>query len=578
MFNNLSGENQQLLEEKIALLEKAWILETRADERLRIEHEIKVFKKLISESSKPSMEINQPSNSYTEIIKKLGVTEEKLKITKITFQKFLKIAAEKQVPVEQLPVIMEQMVKRYKSLLKDIKILDNSDDQEIKQLIQKSIRLLRERVDLDQAEKLINQAHTKKEEKDKVKAENDQRLQQLRQQNARLQRQKELAVQRKITVQRNIAAQQKILEEQLRKKDGLDQTYADKEEVEKVTINHQKNKIEDKNDQRLEQLRQQNAKLQYQKELAAQQKALAEQLRKEKAEAEAKIKETEAKIKEEKRQLQIKIYEEQVKQSLLKRGELSAKTPFDWWILLVWILWSPNKLKHYREIFGQESEQYVASWLASTLVWLPFLLWFFALAIFSLNITWGNIIICSIVIVIWFLTGFFGYIKVMDSSLVGIISSGIASIIGIGMASIVGIGAADIMSNRPTINIAEANSNEITRFALITGVIAAFIIGGAKNNEKIAFVAFIVTFIAAFIISNIVVFILQLIPFIVGVVIFIIIFTLEFKIVTITITHFKKGLEMGRPSYINRFLFILLIASYVFLIWLFYLKGWQYFK
>lgn len=41
MSNNLSEENQQLLEEKIARLEKALILETRADERLRLEHEIK---------------------------------------------------------------------------------------------------------------------------------------------------------------------------------------------------------------------------------------------------------------------------------------------------------------------------------------------------------------------------------------------------------------------------------------------------------------------------------------------------------------------------------------------------------
>ncbi len=44
MSNNLSEENQQLLEEKIARLEKALILETRADERLRLEHEIQALK------------------------------------------------------------------------------------------------------------------------------------------------------------------------------------------------------------------------------------------------------------------------------------------------------------------------------------------------------------------------------------------------------------------------------------------------------------------------------------------------------------------------------------------------------
>jgi|WetSurMetagenome_2_1015567.scaffolds.fasta_scaffold06431_5 hypothetical protein len=44
MSNNLSEENQQLLEEKIALLEKERILETRADERFRLDQEIKELK------------------------------------------------------------------------------------------------------------------------------------------------------------------------------------------------------------------------------------------------------------------------------------------------------------------------------------------------------------------------------------------------------------------------------------------------------------------------------------------------------------------------------------------------------
>jgi len=43
-MSDSSEENQQLLEEKIARLEKALILETRADERLRLEHEIQALK------------------------------------------------------------------------------------------------------------------------------------------------------------------------------------------------------------------------------------------------------------------------------------------------------------------------------------------------------------------------------------------------------------------------------------------------------------------------------------------------------------------------------------------------------
>lgn len=100
-----------------------------------------------------------------EIIKKLGVTEEKLKITEVAFQKFLEIAGEKQVPIEQLAVTMGQMAERYKSALEGIKNLEQSDDPEVKQLIQQAEQLLRETVDLDQAEKFLNQAHAKKKEK-----------------------------------------------------------------------------------------------------------------------------------------------------------------------------------------------------------------------------------------------------------------------------------------------------------------------------------------------------------------------------------------------------------------------------
>jgi hypothetical protein len=44
------------------------------------------------------------------------------------------------------------------------------------------------------------------------------------------------------------------------------------------------------------------------------------------------------------------------------------------------------------------------------------------------------------------------------------------------------------------------------------------------------------------------------------------------------LSFFYRGLKTGTPSYFNRFLLILLIANYAFLIWIFYLKGWQYFK
>jgi tetratricopeptide (TPR) repeat protein len=212
MSNNLSEENQQLLEEKIARLEKALILETRADERLRLEHEIKELKG----KSSPFNRLKNHKNQYviigiggfllvivligiflvprsnietnitnttkvetinnvgTQIIHKynpetiekvLKLTEEKLEITKIAFYTFLEIAGEKQVPIEQLPVVMGQMAERYKSLLQGVKNLENTDDPEVKELVQKAEQLLIKKVDLDQAEKFLNQAHAKKKDK-----------------------------------------------------------------------------------------------------------------------------------------------------------------------------------------------------------------------------------------------------------------------------------------------------------------------------------------------------------------------------------------------------------------------------
>lgn len=51
MDNNSSENNKQLLERKIATLERALILENRPEERFRLEEELKIFKMLSSNQS-----------------------------------------------------------------------------------------------------------------------------------------------------------------------------------------------------------------------------------------------------------------------------------------------------------------------------------------------------------------------------------------------------------------------------------------------------------------------------------------------------------------------------------------------
>jgi len=65
MFNNLSEENQPLLAEKIARLEKELILETRADECLRLEHKINELKG--KSSSFNSLKTNKNQHVITVI-------------------------------------------------------------------------------------------------------------------------------------------------------------------------------------------------------------------------------------------------------------------------------------------------------------------------------------------------------------------------------------------------------------------------------------------------------------------------------------------------------------------------------
>lgn len=266
-------------------------------------------------------------------------------------------------------------------------------------------------------------------------------------------------------------------------------------------------------EQRLQQLRNQTAELERQRKLEEQRR------------------ENQIKTREEEKQLQAQIREEQIKQYILQHGQLSAWNPFDWWRLLVWVLWSPIYLKIYREKYGTESEKYTVSWLASTLMWFP-LFSMYLMLVSANDWTTQSYFITIGLIVAWFLTGIvFGHLgEEWDKAKVGV----------------VGVAAFGI-----ALGVTFAKFRDITELGVVD----------------------IVVFVAA------------------GLTILVVTWTAEF----ILVEDIKKSIETGNPSYSIRlvsfsyllaiyFISLILFIRLLFLVlsllidFILFLQGWQYFK
>jgi serine/threonine protein kinase len=306
----------------------------------------------------------------------------------------------------------------------------------------------------------------------------------------------------------------------------------------------------------LQQLRNQTAELERQRELEKQRR------------------ENQIKTREEQQRLQAQIDEEQAKQYFLKHGELSPKNPLDWSRLLVWILWSPDKLKRYREVFDQESEKYVGSWLASSLILLPLFLTVFALALALVPLspkawtTQSYFIASGIVAIAWFLMGIFEHIN--DEN-----AFGVAGVVSVAVA----FGVAGVVSVAVAFGVAGGGVAFGVAFG-VAGVVVFGVAGGVASvvaSVVASWVAFGVVAVVAFGVVLIVASVVVGGGVAGGVVL--IVASVVVAIVASSIEeNFKKSFETGKPSYFNRVILILLIASYAFLIWFFYLKGWQYFN
>lgn len=61
----------------------------------------------------------------------------------------------------------------------------------------------------------------------------------------------------------------------------------------------------------------------------------------------------------------------QIKQTLIKQGELCTHNPYDYMRFLWWVLITPHYLKIYLELWGVKKLHNLRCWLVSSLVWLP---------------------------------------------------------------------------------------------------------------------------------------------------------------------------------------------------------------
>jgi len=225
-------------------------------------------------------------------------------------------------------------------------------------------------------------------------------------------------------------------------------------------------------------------------------------------------------------ELQAELRKEQAQYALLKSGELSPLNSSDWIRLLGWIFWMPQYINVYINLYGEDSLKKTGAWLTSTLIWLPLFLATLALSMELLPLTekaWqpqSYAIICAVLALGWLLTGIFGHIEVNDAILwlIFVVVAGFAGFAGAGFAGAgVAVGA--------------------------VGAIVGMAVGGLWGILA-GIIAAVVAFFLFFGLANDVIY---------------------------------ESIKRNQPSLIARTLLILLIIDYIFLIWYFYLGGWQRF-
>jgi len=231
---------------------------------------------------------------------------------------------------------------------------------------------------------------------------------------------------------------------------------------------------------------------------------------------------------------------------------LSPINPLDYLRLLWWVFNKPQQLQAYRQIFGQEDEKRVGSWLVSTLTWWPLLVSLLILEQSPTKIGMPEIYI-GLSVGCWILTGWFKINQNMAISLAFLMSICLTVLVSVSVANIVmagfiwlsvAVGVAVIVASLIAVIVAGDVAVVVAVLVLI-GVTIGMAVGVALLLSD--FMAGLMAGSAAGLIAGIV---MEFVANVVG-------------------DAIKNTLKTGIPSFLARLAFVLLIVTHLFFIGLY---------
>ncbi|MBN2393169.1 MAG: tetratricopeptide repeat protein [Anaerolineae bacterium] len=259
-----------------------------------------------------------------------------------------------------------------------------------------------------------------------------------------------------------------------------------------------------------------------------------------------------------------KLKELENRMKIAQEAPLYAHNPFDYVTLILWLLFFPSRLRAYHAVFGVDSEEKIANWLTSTIIWLPL----FALSlarILTLPPVAGDlppyvfIVIGLFIGVVWFLMGKWGEHQ-GESSFVKTLSLVIPTIITFYLVD----GIMAIFSNIASILLLAGILAISLCFALCISTVLA---GSLSSNVIVGIVVGLSSGISFGFVGD----------FGTGVIFLTVLLT---GIIAgwIIEKSMKRNLKTGNPPILlNSVLLLSLLLSYLILIWINFLGGWKIF-
>ena len=266
---------------------------------------------------------------------------------------------------------------------------------------------------------------------------------------------------------------------------------------------------------------------------------------------------------------------------------LSPSVPLDQLHLLWWALVTPKQLKIYRQAFGEKDELRVGKWLASTLIWLPFLLPTFSLglgAIHHIKDTFSSpiyLLISISIVVAWVLTALLGktdgdHVELLEGIVAGLAAGIVAGILAFFTAFSIAFGAA--VGVMATIMVGVAISVTVgiavgVAVRLSSGAVGSVALGVAVGLA--GGVASDIAFATGFLMPDTTSVVTGIIA---GVVTFSIAVGAALASAFGVSYSMYESLETGRSNRFTRGTFGLLLVIFAFLIWFAFLNGWRVFQ